>query len=117
MATRLVTPLYDEHRIQVRWLHYEESEKRLTPVRQKNGGGNRFIAYADADNLKLKDLVENSPTVPSSGKSKIATPLVSQIHLFISFKRPTKLFFPSGKTTLRPPPRGLPVKVYLHQNK
>ena len=75
-----------EHRIQVRWLHYDTSEKKLTSVRQKNGGGNRFIAYADTDSLKLKDLVENSPTVPSSGKPKIATPLVSQIHLFISFK-------------------------------
>ena len=75
-----------EHGIQVRWLHYDTSEKKLTSVHQKNGGGNRFIAYADTDSLKLKDLVENSPTVPPSGKPKIATPLVSQIHLFISFK-------------------------------
>ena len=49
-----------EHRIQVRWLHYDESEKRLTSVHQKNGGGTRFITYSDADRLLLEDLVEEA---------------------------------------------------------
>ena len=34
-----------EHRIQVRWLHYDPPKKAFVPVRQKNGGGNRFSNY------------------------------------------------------------------------
>lgn len=36
-------------------LHYDKSKKKITAVLQKNGGGNRLIAYADADRLKLED--------------------------------------------------------------
>ena len=36
-----------EHRIQVRWCHYDEKKKEFITVRQKNGGGNRFIPYTD----------------------------------------------------------------------
>ncbi len=32
-----------EHRIQVRWIHYDEKSKLFVPVRQKNGGGNRIV--------------------------------------------------------------------------
>ena len=38
-----------EHRIQVRWLHYDPPKKAFVPVRQKSGGGNRFIAYTNDD--------------------------------------------------------------------
>ena len=34
-----------EHRIQVRWLHYDPPKKAFVPVRQKNGGGNGFSNY------------------------------------------------------------------------
>ena len=34
-----------EHRIQVRWIHYNEQSESFVPVRQRNGGGNRFVAY------------------------------------------------------------------------
>ena len=32
--------------------------KGFVAVRQKNGGGNRFITYTDADPLKMEELVE-----------------------------------------------------------
>lgn len=49
-----------EHRIQVRWLHYDERKKKFTSVRQKKGGGNRFIAYTDTEPLTLEDLTEKA---------------------------------------------------------
>lgn len=36
-------------------LHYDKSKKKITAVLQKNGGGNRLIAYTDAERLKLED--------------------------------------------------------------
>ena len=33
-----------EHRIQVRWIHYDKKSEVFVPVRQKKGGGNRFVA-------------------------------------------------------------------------
>ena len=49
-----------EHRIQVRWLHYDERKKKFTSLRQKHGGGNRFIAYTDTEPLTLEDLTEKT---------------------------------------------------------
>ena len=49
-----------EHRAQVRWSHYDKSKKKFTPMSQKNGGGNWFIACTDADRLKLEDLMEKA---------------------------------------------------------
>ena len=40
-----------EHRIQVRWIHYDEQSEIFVPVRQKNGGGNQFVAYTASDSL------------------------------------------------------------------
>ena len=34
-----------EHRIQIEWIHYSEVSQTSIPVRQKNGGGNRYISY------------------------------------------------------------------------
>ena len=49
-----------EHRIQVRWCHYDERKKEFITVRQKNGGGNRFIPYTDEEPLKLETLTEKA---------------------------------------------------------
>ena len=49
-----------EHRIQVRWSHYDERKKEFSTVRQKNGGGNRFIPYTDEEPLKLETLTEKA---------------------------------------------------------
>ena len=44
------------HRIQIRWIHYNWIKGRFDPVRQKNGGGNRFIQYSDTDPLTIEDV-------------------------------------------------------------
>ena len=49
-----------EHRIQVRWLHYDPPKKAFVPVRQKNGGGNRFIAYTNDDPPSLEEIMEKA---------------------------------------------------------
>ena len=49
-----------QHRIQVRWIHYDQIKKTFVPVLQKNGGGNRFITYTDADPLRIEELVEKA---------------------------------------------------------
>ena len=45
-----------QHRVQVRWMHYDQIKKKFVAVRQKNRGGNRFITYTDADPLKMEEL-------------------------------------------------------------
>ena len=35
-----------EH-IQVRWSHWNKAKCEFMPVKQKNGGGNRYIVYTD----------------------------------------------------------------------
>ena len=52
-----------EHRIQVRWSHYDEKKKEFITVRQKNGGGNRFIPYTDEEPLRLETLTEKACTL------------------------------------------------------
>ena len=49
-----------EHRIQVRWSHYDERKKEFSTVRQKNGGGNRFIPYTDEEPLTLETLTQKA---------------------------------------------------------
>ena len=49
-----------QHRVQVRWMHYDQIKKKFVAVRQKNGGGNRFITYTDADPLKMEELVDRA---------------------------------------------------------
>ena len=46
-----------QHRVQVRWMHYEQIKKTFAPVREQNGAGNHFITYTNADPLKMEDLV------------------------------------------------------------
>ena len=52
-----------EHRIQVRWCHYDERKKEFITVRQKNGGGNRFIPYTDEEPITLETLPEKARTL------------------------------------------------------
>lgn len=39
-------------------MHYDQTKKKFVTVRQKNGGGNRFITYTDADPLKMEELYQ-----------------------------------------------------------
>ena len=59
-----------EHRIQVRCIHYDEQSESFVPVRQKNGGGNRFVAYTASE-----------------------PPTVEEVK-----QKATALFFPDGKS-------------------
>ena len=49
-----------EHRIQVRWHHYDKTVGKYLPVRLKNGGGNRFIAYLSSDPPTLPDILQKA---------------------------------------------------------
>lgn len=49
-----------EHRIQVRWHHYDKTTGKYISVRQKNGGGNRFIEYLSSDPPTLPDLLRRA---------------------------------------------------------
>ena len=49
-----------DHRIQVRWLHYDPPKKAFVPVPQKNGGGNRFIAYTNDNPPSLEELMDKA---------------------------------------------------------
>ena len=44
-AKRKKTNDEKEHRNQIKWIHYSEVSQTFIPVRQKNGGGNRYISY------------------------------------------------------------------------
>jgi len=45
-----------EHRIQVRWIHYDKKSEVFVPVRQKNGGRNRFVAYTASEPPTVEEL-------------------------------------------------------------
>ena len=46
----------------IRRSHYDERKKEFNTVRQKNGGGNRFISYTDEEPLKLETLTDRVGT-------------------------------------------------------
>ena len=58
-----------EHRIQVRWIHYDEQSESFVPVRQRNGGGNRFVAYTALEPPTVEE-VKRKPQLcfPLTGK-------------------------------------------------
>ena len=49
-----------EQQLQVRWLHYNASNKDFVQVKQKNGGGHRYICYYDSEPLTLKGIEEKA---------------------------------------------------------
>ena len=59
-----------EHQIQVHWIHHDKKSEVFLPVRQRNGGGNRFVAYTTSE----------PPTVEEQKQ------------------KATALFFPEGKS-------------------
>ena len=60
-----------EHRIQVRWSHWNKAKCEFMPVKQKNGGGNRYIVYTDPPSLLLGELKQKAIDLFfPSGKNK-----------------------------------------------
>ena len=60
-----------EHRIQVRWSHWNKAKCEFMPVKQKNGGGNRYIVYTDPSSLLLGELKQKAIDLFfPSGKNK-----------------------------------------------
>ncbi len=67
-----------EHRIQVRWHHYDKTSGKYLPVRQKNGGGNRFVEYLSSNPPTLEDILNRSSKLYfPGGKNKFAGQLVN----------------------------------------
>lgn len=66
--------------IQFRWLHYNKDTKTYDSVRQKNGGGNRFIAYSASTPPSLNDLkIKASMLYFPEGKSVFAGPVDNMV--------------------------------------
>ena len=62
-----------EHRIQVRWIHYDKKLEVYVPVRQKNGGGNRFVAYTASEPPTVAELKQKATALFfPDGKSAFA---------------------------------------------
>ena len=60
-----------EHRIQVRWSHWNKVKCEFMPVKQKNSGGNRYIVYTDPPSLLLGELKQKAIDLFfPSGKNK-----------------------------------------------
>ncbi len=49
-----------QHRIQIRWLHYNEDKNKYAPVRNRYGGGNRYLTYMDSDPLTLQQIQDRA---------------------------------------------------------
>ena len=56
----------------MRWLHYKPPKKAFVPVRQKNGGGNRFIAYTNDDPPRLEELMEKASALVFPGGKELS---------------------------------------------
>ena len=62
-----------EHRIQVRWIHYDKKSEVFVPVRQKKGGGNRFVAYTASEPPTVEELKQKATVLFfPDGKSAFA---------------------------------------------
>ena len=65
-----------EHRIQVRCIHYNEKSKVFVPVRQKNGGGNRFVTYGGLEPPTAQELKQKASALFfPDGRSAFAGPV------------------------------------------
>ena len=49
-----------EHGIQVRWIHYAKKSEVFVPVRQKKGGGNRFVSYTAPEPPTVEELKQKA---------------------------------------------------------
>ena len=88
-----------EHRIQVRWIHYNDKSKLFLPVRQKNGGGNRFVTYCGLEPPTMEELKQKASALFfPDGKSTFAG-LLDDMFLDICDSSQTAIFeFPGDGT-------------------
>ena len=67
-----------EHRIQVRWQHYDKTSAKYLPVQQKNSGGNCFFEYLSTNPPTLEDILNRaSKLYLLGGKNKFAGQLAN----------------------------------------
>lgn len=98
-----------EHRIQVRWLHYDTYKKAFVPVRSKNGGGNRFIAYTDVEPPSLEELMEKASALFFPGENNVFAGHLDKMNRWICNTTGVAIFdFPQGG--------GGTVEYYLRAN-
>ena len=88
-----------EHRIQVRWHHYHKASGKYLPVRQKNGGGNRFVEYLSFNPPTLEDILNRASKLYfPGGKNKFAGPLVNLKKVITDSSGEVILTFPESGT-------------------
>jgi len=68
----------NEHRIQIRWIHYGEKSQAF--IRQKNAGGNRFASYSSSEAPTVEEL-KNKATALSFPDGK--SPFSGQAHVML----------------------------------
>lgn len=52
-----------EHRLQIRWLHYDRTRREFVAVKHKNGGGKRYIPFTDDEPLTLEEVKNKGAAV------------------------------------------------------
>ena len=88
-----------EHRVQVRWLHYNRNTETFDTVRQKNGGGNRCIAYIASAPPNLNDLkIKASNLFFPEGKSVFAGPVDNMVRSICDITQTSIFDFPNNGT-------------------
>ena len=88
-----------KNRIQIRWLNWKSEKNEFTPVRQKNGGGNRFLMYSDVEPLTFIDIIEKASSLFfPGGKKDFAGFLVNMTVSVYSATRTEITAFPGGGT-------------------
>ena len=88
-----------EHRIQVRWLHYNRNTKTFDSVRQKNGEGNRYIAYNASAPPNLNDLkIKASNLFFPEGSSVFAGPVDNMVLSICDITQTAIFDFPNNGT-------------------
>ena len=88
-----------EHCIQVRWLHYNRDTKTFDSVLQKNGEGNRYIAYNASAPPNLNDLkIKASNVFFSEGKSVFAGPVDNMVLSICDITQTAIFDFPNHGT-------------------
>ncbi|XP_022806613.1 uncharacterized protein LOC111343696 [Stylophora pistillata] len=89
-----------QHRVRVRWMHYDQIKKKFVTACQKNGGGNRFIAYTDADPLKMEEIVERACALFFPGGKKNFAGHIDEMNKWICDTTGVAIFDFPGKGTV-----------------
>lgn len=86
-----------EHRLQVRWLHYNDISKEFEPVNQRSG--NRYVVYGGNKQLTLDELKQKAAALFfPNGKNQFAGSLEGMLVNICDSTRSTVFKFPHAGT-------------------